>query len=167
MKAILDVYKRPAVTITIAPNFGSFLLVLSAVDYFAKSRFWGLASILMKNVRFSRICLKGFSRFWLFSSFGRTWLDTTFVHKTQIGASNTLFSHYKRRAVTITIAPMFELFSLVLSGFDCFAKSRFRGFEQKTYIFCIFSSIQVSVELGWFGGSGWIWDDFGRKYLSG
>ena len=64
---------------------------------------------------------------------------STFVYRTRRKPSKTRVFHYKRRAVTITIAWIFKHLSLVPSGFDCFAKGRFRGFERKTSIFIEFS----------------------------
>ena len=63
-------------------------------------------------------------------------------------------SRYKRAAVTITIAPIFWRFSLVSSAVDILTKSRFRGFEQKTIIFLVFSVIQVEAKRGLNSSSG-------------
>ena len=65
------------------------------------------------------------------SHFAPPLLKTTFVYETWLESIKTRFSHYKRAAITITIAPMFSRFSPVPCGFDTFAKIRFGGFDKK------------------------------------
>jgi hypothetical protein len=75
-----------------------------------KNSFSGYVSISMENIRFTPIRLQGNHRFSWFPCFGPTLLETTFPYNSQLEPLKTYFFHYKRWAVTITIAPIWHAF---------------------------------------------------------